>query len=104
MVTTVADPVFIDTNVLVYASRPTAPEYTIARATLAGLESQDSQLWISTQLLREYLAVITRPQATAPSLPMAIADVRHFQSLFEIAPEGDRVLEQLLKLLTAYPG
>jgi predicted nucleic acid-binding protein len=48
--------------------------------------------------LREYLA--------APSLPMAmaIADVRHFQSLFEVAPDGGPVFEQLLKLLAAYPG
>lgn len=32
MTTTVADRVFIDTNVLVYASRPTAPHHAAARA------------------------------------------------------------------------
>ena len=37
-------------------------------------------------------------------MAMDIADVRHFQSLFEVAPDGDPVFEQLLKLLTACPG
>jgi predicted nucleic acid-binding protein len=106
MATTVAEPVFIDTNIIVYASRPTAPECVPAPAALARLESQDRQIWTSTQVLREYLAVVTRPQATASSLPMsaAIADIRRFQSLFEIAHDSDRVLEQLLDLLNAYSG
>jgi hypothetical protein len=34
----------------------------------------------------------------------AIADIRRFQSLFEIAHDSDRVLEQLLDLLNAYSG
>ncbi|HTB45835.1 MAG TPA: hypothetical protein VK741_19595 [Acetobacteraceae bacterium] len=33
----------------------------------------------------------------------AIADVRRFQSSFEVAEEGPAVLEQLLRLLAAYP-
>ena len=76
------------------------PSTLLHERLLPGSSRRTVSYGISTQVLREY------PQATAPSLPMAmaIADVRHFQSLFEIAPEGDRVLEQLLKLLTAYPG
>jgi len=34
----------------------------------------------------------------------AIADVRRFQSSFEVAGEGPAVLEQLLRLLAVYPG
>jgi predicted nucleic acid-binding protein len=41
MATTVVDPVFVDTNVLVYVSRPTAPEHAAARAALAKLEASD---------------------------------------------------------------
>jgi predicted nucleic acid-binding protein len=106
MATTVADRVFIDTNVLVYASRPTAPEHVAARAALARVETSDCAVWISPQVLREYLAVVTRPQANAPPLPMAtaIADVRRFQSSFEVADEGPAVLERLLDLLATYPG
>jgi toxin-antitoxin system PIN domain toxin len=106
MATTAVDRAFVDTNVLVYASRPTAPEHVAARAALARLEASDGTVWISPQVLREYLAVVTRPQATAPPLPMAtaIADVRRFQSSFEVADEGPAVLERLLQLLAAYPG
>ncbi len=95
MTTTAAERVFIDTNVLVYVSRPAAPGHAAARSALAGLEARDGAGWISPQVLREYLAVVTRPQAAAPPLPMATAidDVRRFQSSFEVADEGPAVLE-----------
>src|SRR5579872_2451017 len=85
-----ADPVFIDTNILVYAARPSAPNYAVARVALNRLEAEGAGLWISAQVVREYLAVVTRSQATAPALPMAtaIADVRRFQSIFEVAYPG----------------
>ncbi|MDA8048438.1 MAG: PIN domain-containing protein [Rhodospirillales bacterium] len=106
MATMAADPIFIDTNVLVYASRPTAPHHIGARAALSRLEAEGCPLWISPQVLREYLAVVTRAQPAAGSLPMAtaIADVRHFRASFEIAQEGRAVLDRLLELLGAHPG
>jgi predicted nucleic acid-binding protein len=105
MVATAGD-VFIDTNILVYASRPSAPEHGAARAALVAIEASGKTAWISSQVLREYLAVVTRPQASAPPLPMetAIADVRCFQSVFRMAEDGPPVLERLLALLGAYPG
>jgi toxin-antitoxin system PIN domain toxin len=105
MATTVAEPVFIDTNLLVYASRPTTPEHGASRAALARLEAGNGAIWISPQVLREYLAVVTRPQASSPPLSMAvaIADVRRFQASFEIAEEGPAMLERLLGLLATCP-
>lgn len=96
-----AEPVFIDTNVLVYVTRPSVAQHTIAFDSLNRLEMQGAPLWISTQIVREYLAVVTRPQATAPALPMAsaIADVRCFLDTFNVADCGSRVLERLLDLL-----
>jgi predicted nucleic acid-binding protein len=100
-----ADPVFLDTNVLVYASRSTAPEHAASRAVLARLEADASPLWISQQVLREYLAAVTRPQATSPPLPMAtaLADVRSFLASFEIAEDNSAVLDRLLELLAVHP-
>jgi len=85
-----ADPVFIDTNVLIYATRRTAPEHAAAQAALARLEGEGRRMWISFQILREYLAAVTRPQATCPALSMgtAIADVRRFQQVFDVAEGG----------------
>jgi predicted nucleic acid-binding protein len=96
-----ADPVFIDTNVLIYATRRSASEHAAAQAALAWLEGEGRGLWISFQILREYLAAVTRPQATSPALPMgtAIADVRCFQQVFYVAEDRPVVLDRLLALL-----
>ncbi|TMJ41870.1 MAG: type II toxin-antitoxin system VapC family toxin [Alphaproteobacteria bacterium] len=99
-----ADPVFVDTNVLVYATRPSAAQHASAQASLARLEGEGSSLWVSAQVLREYLAAVTRPQATAPALPMAtaITDVRRFRAAFDVAEERPNVLHRLLHLLTTH--
>jgi predicted nucleic acid-binding protein len=107
-VTMAADPVFVDTNVLIYATRRTASEHAAALAALARLEGEGRALWISLQILREYLAAVTRPQATSPALPMttAIADVRRFQQVFYVAEDRLAVLklDRLLALLGAHLG
>jgi len=81
--TMAADPVFVDTNVLVYASPPSASQHLAARTAIDRLQEEGAALWISSQVLREYLAVVTRPQAGAPALQMvdALADVRRFIAL-----------------------
>jgi predicted nucleic acid-binding protein len=70
------------------------------------LEAEGSTLLVSRQVLREYLAVVTRTQATAPALPLAaaIADVRRFRAAFDVAAEGPGVLDRLLDLLAAGRG
>ena len=59
-------------------------------------------LWISQQILREYLAAVTRPQATAPALPMAsaIADVRRFRAAFQTAEERASVLDRVIQSMS----
>ena len=100
MATMAADPIFVDTNVLVYATRPSAIQHAAALTALTRLEGEGSALWVSTQVLREYLAAVTRPQATAPGLAMAtaIADVRSFRAAFDVAEELPGVLDRLLDL------
>ena len=73
---------------------------------MARLEGEGGTLWISFQILREYLAAVTRPQATSLALPMgtAIADVRRFQQVFYVAEDSPAVLDRLLALLGAHFG
>jgi predicted nucleic acid-binding protein len=106
MATMAGDPVFVDTNVLVYATRPSTPQHAVASAALARLEGEGSTLWVSPQILREYLAVVTRPQASAPALSMAtaIADVQTFRATFEVAEDSPTVLDRLCDLLIAHSG
>ena len=99
-------PVFVDTNVLLYASRPKANEHARSQAALSRMRQDGAPLWLSRQVFREYLAAATRPQASGPALPMAaaIADVQGFQAAFNVAEGGPNVLDRLLQLLAAHPG
>ncbi|MEH1989555.1 type II toxin-antitoxin system VapC family toxin [Nostoc sp.] len=56
------DPVFLDTNILVYASQIQSPFHQAAMEAIQGFYDAKIELWISRQILREYLATLTRPQ------------------------------------------
>jgi len=99
------DPVFVDTNVLVFANVATAPLYALAGATLRSLEAAGVDLWISRQILREYLATLSRPQSYTPPLAMAtlVADVTRFQGQYSVVEDGPAVTANLLTLLATIP-
>jgi len=101
----VVEAVFVDTNVLIYASRPTSEFHTLARAGLDQMRLARCPLWISGQILREYLAAVTRPQSTATALPVAaaIADVQTFRAAFNVAEDRPEILDRLLILLKTVP-
>jgi predicted nucleic acid-binding protein len=49
MATTAADPVFIDTNVLVFANTARAPLHAETQAALQSFASSGAEMWISRQ-------------------------------------------------------
>ena len=100
------DPVFVDTNVLVYASQKHSPFNTRAIAELERARRDGAALWISRQVLREYVAAVTRPQLDQAPLTMteAIADVRGFERDFNVAEDGPEVFDRLLELLARVPA
>ncbi len=100
-----ADPTFVDTNVLIQAAITTAPLHGVAVARLATLGGTGAELWISCQVLREYLAVLSRPQAYTAALPPAalVADVARFQAQFRVAEDGPAVTGHLLNLIQTIP-
>ena len=104
MATMAADAVFVDTNVLVYANQETALLHGQALALLRQAERDGVELWISGQVLREYLAVVTRPQAGQAALPMpaALDRLRRFTERFQLAEDGSLVRAQLLRLLACH--
>jgi predicted nucleic acid-binding protein len=95
------EPVFVDTNVLVFAAVSRAPLHDVARRALEHHRASGAEMWISRQVLREYLAVLTRPQTFTMPLPMTdlAADVRRFQAVFRVAEDGPTGTEYLLSLL-----
>lgn len=90
---------FIDTNVLVYASAEGAPFQDRARAALVRLAVK-ARLSISRQILREYLAVMTRPQTWGKPLSLvdAMADAKAYTNRFDVLEDGPAVWDQLYEL------
>ena len=105
MATMAADPTFVDTNVLVYATEPRSKFHEAATNCLDVARAQSRPLRISRQILREYLATVTRPQLGVPPLGMtqALADVERFERAFEFAEDGRDVFLKLRFLLRDIP-
>jgi len=102
---TSGSPVFLDTNILVYANLALSPWHAQAVQRLTALDAEGTPLWVSRQVLREYLAAMTRPGELTGTIPMPalLNDVRYFAQRFRVADEGAPVTAQLLALLTEIP-
>jgi predicted nucleic acid-binding protein len=95
--------VFLDTNVLVYASIPVSPFHHPAQQWLQGNRQANVVMYISRQILREYLAVLSRPQTISPAIPISTltAEIRAFESQFVVLEDGPTVTKNLLNLLAS---
>jgi predicted nucleic acid-binding protein len=96
---------FVDTNVLVQARFAPAPFHARARLALeAGLRGREP-LRASRQVLREYLAVVTRPQTWAVPLPAAesLSDLERLERDYAILEDGPAVTRELAALCRAVP-
>jgi predicted nucleic acid-binding protein len=97
------EPVFVDTNVLVYAAVPAFPLHADAVARLTELEVTAAPLLISRQTIREYLSALSRPSTYTPAIPMAslLADIPALLARFRVVEDGPAVTSALLMLLAA---
>jgi predicted nucleic acid-binding protein len=98
MTTAVAETVFVDTNVLIYANVDPSPFHPAAIAAIQDYEATHTKIWISRQVLREYLATLARPRVGIPITTLT-AQVRLFEERFSIAEDGPEVTKALLTLL-----
>jgi predicted nucleic acid-binding protein len=96
-------PVFVDTNILVYAKLAKSPWHSSAVTALRTLTSQGVELWISRQVLREYLVAMSRPNTLSEDIPTSSLadDVSAFAGQFRVAEDGPEVTEQLLAHVVA---
>ena len=103
--TNIPAPVFLDTNILIRATIVSAPLHTELRDALTNLWNAGTDLWISRQILREYLAVVTRKQTFINPLNAAdaVTHIRLFATQFSIAEDSARVTEELLNLMQTEP-
>ena len=92
-------------NVLVYAASPRSPFHAPALGALVRHRAAGRQLWISTQIIREFLVVMCNPKLTTPALlpeQTALA-VRYLLRRFCVAEDTTEVSRALSRLLTLLP-
>jgi predicted nucleic acid-binding protein len=99
-----ASRVFVDTNVLVYANWTGARRHGEARQRIEALAEADSGLCVSRQVLREFLAVVTRPQGDV--IPMSTGEawttVKALDDLFDVLEGGASSFARLLDLVALH--
>jgi predicted nucleic acid-binding protein len=100
-----ADSVFIDTNILILASIKHAPLHQQARLKLDELQNSGRDLWISPQVIREYMSNMTRDQTYNQAIPMVdvLQQIAIFRAAFRLGEETQAVLEELLNLAAQFP-
>ena len=104
MMTTEDNTLFIDTNILIYATIAESPFHQAAREAIKIATQEKQTLWVSRQILREYLVIVTRPQSF--DLPLskeqAIHRITFFENTFNVADDLPQVTQNLLALLNNY--
>ena len=96
---------FIDTNVFVNSRLPESPMHNIARVRIELAFQAPEPPTISRQILREYLAVVTRPQPwqTGISREEALDDVQELMDVYRVLEDGPEVTEWLVRLCREVP-
>ncbi len=94
-------PVFLDTNVLVYASFPELSLSDVARRRLQALRKRELPIWASRQVFREFLATATRPGTLSSLAPVAliVEALRLWAGQLTVAEDDAETTEHLLRLL-----
>jgi predicted nucleic acid-binding protein len=96
-----ADPVFIDTNVLVAASVSAHPSHGVASAYLARLAADGAPACISGHVCRELLVVLTRQPVAGRvfTADEALASLETWLSACVVFEENEPVLTELFELV-----
>lgn len=96
---------FVDTNVFVAARFANAPDHVVACRCLDRAGNSDESLHISRQIVREYLAAVTRPQIWAEPLSIAdaLGDVTRLALSFTLLEDGPNVMAKLAALCREVP-
>lgn len=97
--------VIIDTNVLLSATAPSRQLHRAAMAVLNDWPNQGTILATSTQVLREYLVVATRP-VEVNGLGLGVADaldnIAAFRGRMRLLAESETGWDRLRDLVAAY--
>jgi predicted nucleic acid-binding protein len=104
MMTTGDDACVIDTNVLIYSTVSGNPWYRQARQWLSTLQDTGMRLCVTTQILREYLVVLTRETVFEKSfgIDQALAQVGAILPALTVLDEPIAAADLLRELVHRY--
>ena len=96
---------FVDTNVLIYATDPRSPLQPIAAETLRQASDSGVPLVVSPQVLREYLAVAGRPATSGGVTPLddVLDNIETFRVAFRVVEDSSAVIDRLIALVRQLP-
>lgn len=97
--------VLLDTNVLLSATAPLRPLHRAALTVLNDWPNQGFVLAVSSQILREYLVVATRPvevNGLGLGVEDALVNVAAFRGRMRLLEDGEPVWDRLRALVAAY--
>jgi predicted nucleic acid-binding protein len=96
---------FVDTNILVYATRRSSSFHHVSRQALLNARQAGERLCVSRQVLREYLAVVTRPQpGVVPfTIEKALTRIELFARAMAMLEDGPTVTAELVALCRTVP-
>lgn len=95
---------FLGTNVLIHANVAGSSLHLAAQKVITDYDQAGIDLWISRQVLREYLAALTRPQVYSKPIRIATLadDIVRFQRNFQVAEDSSSVTEGLVVLMKRF--
>ncbi|MEO5329645.1 MAG: type II toxin-antitoxin system VapC family toxin [Magnetococcus sp. THC-1_WYH] len=100
-----ADLLFLGTNVLVHASVDSSSRHAECVAFLKLQEDAGVEMVINRQVLREFIAVLSRPQMFTTPVPMdkIVSLVTAFRQAWTVHDETEETNDHLLRLISEIP-
>lgn len=91
---------FVDTNILIYATNSASTWHPQAFQILQDTHRQGIELIISPQIIREYIAAATRPSSQALSVSTIVANAHVFLASFRLVEDNAQASTRLAQLVT----
>lgn len=94
----------VDTNLLIYATVSGNPWHNEARFWLTKLQREATTLCISTQIVREYLVILTRGQVFSRTFTIddALNEIENLLPFLELVGENEESSTRLRELVRQY--
>ena len=99
------EPGIVDANILVYAVDADAPQHSASRALLDSARAGTATLYVTSQILCEFYAVVTnqRRVAKARSSADAFEAISGFVSFLHVLPSPARAVMEWMELRRRHP-